>query len=206
MEGTLKVTIMYEGTVEAAESNKSIFPAGGSNLKGTQSPSEDCICPCQARRCVCWAPSCALSHPASTHTHQFWYNCTGKHFSLSAHSVLPPFCCRCQARGQADLPKVPSPPYAQHGPLLYLCIHRTADQTSVLISGRNLLFHWDHTDPRNPTTKTRNRVPPNDCLNHRRNGIMGREEARGGHRLFGNGVDSMRLKQTRADWKSIKLH
>ncbi|ROL40928.1 hypothetical protein DPX16_9922 [Anabarilius grahami] len=125
MEGTLKVTIMYESTVEAAESNKSIFPAGGSNLKGTQSPSEDCICPCQARR------------------------------------VLPPFCCRCQARGQADLPKVPSPPYAQHGPLLYLCIHRTADLMSVLISGRNLLFHWDRTDPEKPDNKDTQSCAPN---------------------------------------------
>lgn len=39
MKGTLEVGIMYEGTVLVAESSKSIFPAGGCNLKGTQSPA-----------------------------------------------------------------------------------------------------------------------------------------------------------------------
>lgn len=39
MKGTLEVSIMYEGTVEVAESSKSIFHAGGCNLKGTQSPA-----------------------------------------------------------------------------------------------------------------------------------------------------------------------
>lgn len=113
--------------------------------------------------CVLSSILCALTPGIHTHihTHQFWYNCTGKHFSLSAHSVLPPFCCRCQAWGQADLPKVPSPPYAQHGPLLYLCIHRTADLMSVLISGRNLLIHWDRTDPEKPDSKDTQSCAPN---------------------------------------------
>ncbi len=155
MEGTLKVTIMYEGTVEAAESNKSIFPAGGYNLKGTQSPSEDCICPCQARRCVCWAPSCALSHPPSIHTHTSFDTTVLVNTPVCLHTV----CCHRSAAGakledRLTCQKIlPHPTHNMGHIRLYLCIHHTADRMTILISELNLLFHWDCTDPEKPDSK-----------------------------------------------------
>ncbi|XDV39013.1 hypothetical protein PO909_008314 [Leuciscus waleckii] len=58
-----------------------------------------------------------------------------------------------------------------------ICIHRTADLMSVIISGGNLLFHWDRADPEKLDKRRRAIVCPTDRLYRRGNGIMGREEA-----------------------------
>lgn len=100
--------------------------------------------------CVLSSILCALTPAIRTHTS---FDTT---VLVNTPVCLHTVCCHRSAAGAKLEDKLtcqkllPHPTHNMGRIQLYQCVRRTADLSSVLISRRNLLFHWEHTDPEEP--------------------------------------------------------
>lgn len=125
--------------------------------------------------CVLSSILCALT--PGIHTHTSFDTTVLVNTPVCLHTV----CCHRSAAGaklEDGLTCQKILPHPTHNMgRCWICIHRTVDLMSVIISGGNLLFHRDRADPEKLDKKSHAIVCTNDRLYRRGNGIMGREEA-----------------------------